>query len=129
MRCQNSLRGQPQIRNNEFIDEWLRMESYSHVNNSLTHSLLRICYNLYMGRKKKEDKNTDFGLRKLKDETVSWIFAVSFFVLFIIFILAPLGMAGSVGNKVYNILKYYLVLDIFYYPCYLFFFLFHSPNQ
>ena len=81
------------------------MESYSHVNNSLTHSLLRICYNLYMGRKKKEDKNTDFGLRKLKDETVSWIFAVSFFVLFIIFILAPLGMAGSVGNKVYNILK------------------------
>lgn len=58
-----------------------------------------------MGRKKKEDKNIDFGLRKLKDETVSWIFAVSFFVLFIIFILAPLKMAGGVGNKIYEVLK------------------------
>ncbi len=59
-----------------------------------------------MGRKKKENnRDADFGLRKLKDETVSWIFAVSFFVLFIIFILAPFGMAGAVGNKVYGILK------------------------
>jgi DNA segregation ATPase FtsK/SpoIIIE, S-DNA-T family len=58
-----------------------------------------------MGRKKKENKSLDFGIKKLKDETMSWIFAVTFFVLFIIFVLAPLGMAGRVGDKAYSILK------------------------
>jgi S-DNA-T family DNA segregation ATPase FtsK/SpoIIIE len=69
-----------------------------------------------MGRKKKENKNTDPGFRKLKDETVSWIFAVSFFVLFIILTLAPLGMAGGVGNKVYDILKVLFGLGYFLLP-------------
>ncbi|MDP2947071.1 MAG: DNA translocase FtsK, partial [Nanoarchaeota archaeon] len=57
-----------------------------------------------MGRKKKENKDEDFGLIKLKDETVSWIFAVSFFVLFVILSLARFGMAGSINN-IYNILE------------------------
>lgn len=70
-----------------------------------------------MGRKKKENKNNiDLGLSRLKDETVSWIFAVSFFVLFIIFILAPLGMAGNVGDKVYDILKILFGLGYFLIP-------------
>ncbi len=60
-----------------------------------------------MGRKKskKENKEGVSESKKLKDETVSWIFAVSFFVIFIISILAPLEMAGGVGNKAYGILK------------------------
>ena len=76
----------------------------------------KICYYLYMGRNKKENKNTEMGIGKLKDETVSWIFAVSFFVLFIIFILAPLGMAGNVGNRVYDILKVLFGLGYFLLP-------------
>ena len=68
-----------------------------------------------MGRKSK-NKDTEPGGRKLKDETVSWIFAVSFFVLFIIFMLAPLGMAGNAGNKVYNILKVLFGLGYFLLP-------------
>lgn len=56
-------------------------------------------------RNKKDDKSLALKRKKLKDDTVSWIFAVSFFVLFIIFILAPLNMAGNVGDKVYGALK------------------------
>jgi S-DNA-T family DNA segregation ATPase FtsK/SpoIIIE len=70
-----------------------------------------------MGRKKKENKDDiEPGGRKLKDETVSWIFAVSFFVLFVIFMLAPLGMAGNVGNKTYEILKVLFGLGYFLLP-------------
>jgi len=77
-----------------------------------------LCYYLDMAKKnnRKENKDTESGSRKLKDETVSWIFAVSFFVLFIIFILAPLGMAGEVGNKVYGILKVLFGLGYFLLP-------------
>jgi S-DNA-T family DNA segregation ATPase FtsK/SpoIIIE len=57
-----------------------------------------------MGRRKKENKNTESGLRKLKDETISWIFAVSFFVLFIVLSLARFGMAGDI-NKIYGFLE------------------------
>lgn len=53
---------------------------------------------------------------RLKDETVSWIFAVTFFVLFIIFILAPLELAGQVGNKVYGWLKILFGLGYFLLP-------------
>jgi S-DNA-T family DNA segregation ATPase FtsK/SpoIIIE len=69
-----------------------------------------------MGRKKKENKSmikTEWG--KLKDETVSWIFAVCFFVLFIIFILAPLHLAGSV-NKLYDVFKQLFGLGYFLLP-------------
>ena len=71
-----------------------------------------------MARKKnkKEIKNPEPKLRRLKDDTVSWIFAVAFFVLFIIFILAPLEMAGNVGNKMYNILKVLFGLGYFLLP-------------
>lgn len=71
-----------------------------------------------MARKKnkKEIKNFEPKLRRLKDETVSWIFAVTFFVLFIIFILSPLEMAGNVGNKMYNILKVLFGLGYFLLP-------------
>lgn len=71
-----------------------------------------------MARKKnkKEIKNPEPKLRRLKDDTVSWIFAVAFFVLFIIFILAPLEMAGNVGNKMYDILKVLFGLGYFLLP-------------
>jgi len=77
-----------------------------------------MCYYLGMGRKKikKENKDLDPKLRRLKVETVSWIFAVSFFVLFIIFILAPLDMAGEVGNKIYSLLKVLFGLGYFLLP-------------
>ncbi|OGK14528.1 hypothetical protein A2862_01740 [Candidatus Roizmanbacteria bacterium RIFCSPHIGHO2_01_FULL_38_41] len=69
-----------------------------------------------MARKKKENKDTESGSIKLKGETVSWIFAVSFFVLFIILMLAPLKMAGDLGNKLYNILKILFGLGYFLLP-------------
>lgn len=77
-----------------------------------------MCYYLVMARKKnkKENKGLEPKLRKLKDDTVSWIFAVSFFVLFIIFILAPLKMAGSVGDNIYGLLKILLGLGYFLLP-------------
>jgi S-DNA-T family DNA segregation ATPase FtsK/SpoIIIE len=65
---------------------------------------------------KKETKEVDSGFSKLKDQTMSWIFSVSFFVLFIIFIFAPLGMAGDVGNKTYDILKILFGLGYFLIP-------------
>lgn len=43
--------------------------------------------------------------KRLADQTISLIFSVSFVVAFFIFILAPFGMAGSVGNKLYSVLK------------------------
>lgn len=69
-----------------------------------------------MGRKKKENKNNDLLPKKLKDETISWIFAVSFFVLFIIFMLAPIQLAGEVGNKIYEVLKILFGLGYFLLP-------------
>lgn len=71
-----------------------------------------------MARKKnkKEIKTPEPKLRRLKDDTVSWIFAVAFFVLFIIFILSPLKMAGNVGNKLYEILKVLFGLGYFLLP-------------
>jgi len=65
---------------------------------------------------KKDNKNTEPTSRKLKDETMSWIFAVSFFVLFIIFLLAPLNLAGNVGDKIYGILKVLFGLGYFLLP-------------
>lgn len=60
-----------------------------------------------MGRKKgnKENKGNevDFGLRRLKEETISWILAIVFFVLSIFFILAAFDKAGFVGTKVFSI--------------------------
>ncbi len=74
-----------------------------------------MCYYLDMA-KKKNRKETEPASIKLKDETVSWIFAVSFFVLFIIFILAPIGLAGRVGNKIYEWLKILFGLGYFLLP-------------
>lgn len=60
-----------------------------------------------MGRRKiKKDGGFDHPKKPtLKEETIGWIFAVSFFVVFILSILASIDMAGSVGKKVYEILK------------------------
>ncbi len=72
-----------------------------------------------MGRKKSKKNNGKDslpGAKALKDETVSWIFAVSFFVMFVIFILAPLNLAGSVGDKVYNTLKVLFGIGYFLLP-------------
>lgn len=72
-----------------------------------------------MGRKKgKKNDSRDLKAetKPLKDETVSWIFAVSFFVLFIIFILAPLNLAGSVGDRLYALLKILFGLGYFILP-------------
>ena len=56
-----------------------------------------------MGRRKiKKDIPIDGEKSGLKDETFSMIVAVIFFVLFIISVLASLGMAGAVGDKVYE---------------------------
>lgn len=57
-----------------------------------------------MGRKKKikdEGKNPS-DLIGLKDETKNWVSAVVFFALSIFFILASLGKAGLIGNKIYG---------------------------
>ncbi len=56
-----------------------------------------------MGRRKtKKDTLIDSEKNGLKDETFSMIVAVVFFVLFIISILSSLGMAGAVGDKIYE---------------------------
>ncbi|MBN2094325.1 MAG: DNA translocase FtsK [Candidatus Zambryskibacteria bacterium] len=70
-----------------------------------------------MGRKKKKKEKDDLKNRagKLKNETVSWIFAVSFFVLFIVFTLASLGLAAK-ANKIYEILKVFFGLGYFLLP-------------
>jgi DNA segregation ATPase FtsK/SpoIIIE, S-DNA-T family len=65
---------------------------------------------------KKEKGNFELGLGKLKDETMSWIFAVSFFVLFVIFMLAPMELAGRVGDVIYNGLKILFGLGYFLLP-------------
>jgi S-DNA-T family DNA segregation ATPase FtsK/SpoIIIE len=64
-------------------------------------------------KEKKEPINTT-GM--LKDETISWIFAVSFFVLFVIFTLSPFEMAGNVGNRMYEILSVLFGLGYFLVP-------------
>ncbi|MEK7635138.1 MAG: DNA translocase FtsK [Patescibacteria group bacterium] len=53
---------------------------------------------------KKEKKSDQPKMKRLKDETTSWIFAVSFFVLFVILVLARFGMAGGI-NIVYELLE------------------------
>lgn len=94
---------------------------YGDIYHKFTKKLLAkslSCYDLDMARKKnkkeKKEKTLESGM--LKDETVSWIFAVSFFVLFIIFILSPLEMAGGVGDKMYEILKVLFGLGYFLIP-------------
>lgn len=69
-----------------------------------------------MGRRKKEEKTFETSSLRLSDETVSKIFAVSFFVLFAIFILASMGLAGRVGNIIYNWLKILFGLGYFLLP-------------
>src|SRR3989344_2035627 len=41
--------------------------------------------------KKEDRKDTDFGLKKLKDETISWILAIIFFMLSIFFVTATIS--------------------------------------
>jgi len=55
--------------------------------------------------KKSENRNkeVDLGLKKLKEETVSWILAIIFFVLSIFLMLASFDKAGLVGTPVFNI--------------------------
>ncbi len=70
-----------------------------------------------MGRRKKKTiKDETVNSGSLKTETVSWIFAVSLFVAFVIFGLAPFGMAGGIGNKLYSILTILFGLGYFLLP-------------
>lgn len=71
---------------------------------------------MFMGRKKKEKKDLEFKKRSLKDETISWIFAVSFFVLFVLLLLARFEMAGGV-NFVYHLLDELLGWGYLMLPC------------
>ncbi|KKQ78074.1 MAG: translocase FtsK protein [Parcubacteria group bacterium GW2011_GWA1_38_7] len=70
--------------------------------------------------KKEDRKDTDFGLKKLKDETISWILAIIFFMLSIFFVLASFHKAGFVGTKVFDIFSklfgygYYLLPTVFF---------------
>ena len=57
-----------------------------------------------MGRKK-EKKDSPLKSPVLKEETVGWIFAISFFAVFILSMLASVGAAGSVGDAVFRALK------------------------
>jgi S-DNA-T family DNA segregation ATPase FtsK/SpoIIIE len=54
-------------------------------------------------KKENRNKEVDLGLNRLKEETVSWILAIIFFVLSIFFMLAAFNKAGLVGMPVYNI--------------------------
>lgn len=67
---------------------------------------------------KKTDSKTSFW-NKIKSETKQGIIAVTFFVLFLIFILSPFGKAGMVGNQIYSLLS--ILLGIGYYLIPLFF--------
>lgn len=71
---------------------------------------------MFMGRKKKEKKEVEPKKRSLKDETISWIFAVSFFVLFVLLLLARFEMAGGV-NFVYHLLDELLGWGYLLLPC------------
>jgi len=62
-----------------------------------------------MGRKKKE-KDSEGGIvarispfKNLKEETIQGVLAIVFFVLGVFFILASLGKAGIVGDKLYGL--------------------------
>ncbi len=71
-----------------------------------------------MGRRKSKKEPSDSASKPatLKEGTVSWIFAVSFFVMFILSILASMNMAGSVGSGVYRVLKVLLGWGYFLIP-------------
>jgi DNA segregation ATPase FtsK/SpoIIIE, S-DNA-T family len=59
-----------------------------------------------MGRRKKsenKDSNT-IKSKALKEETVSWILAILFFVLSIFFVLASFGKGGNVGEVLFMLL-------------------------
>ena len=73
-----------------------------------------------MGRKKiKKGKDTEEDVSEggiLKSETLSWIFAIGFFVLSIFFILAAFNKAGFVGFKTYEIFSMLFGLGYFLMP-------------
>jgi len=72
-----------------------------------------------MARKKKKESNENQSSstsHKLSQETTSWIFAVTFFVLFIIFMLAPMNMAGRVGDSIFGVLEILFGLGYFILP-------------
>ena len=52
----------------------------------------------------KEKKGEQTKIKRLKDETTSWIFAIIFFAFFVILLLARFEMAGGV-NAVYRVLE------------------------
>src|SRR3989344_3548268 len=71
------------------------------------------------GKKDKEDSNSYKKPERLQEETMSWILAIVFFVLFIFFSLSAMSKAGVVGVYVYKIfsmlfgLGYYLIPTLF----------------
>lgn len=79
-----------------------------------------MCYYLAMAKKNKKSesrsKEADLGLKRLKEETVSWILAIIFFVLSIFFILASFDKAGFVGTGVFNIFSRFFGYGYFLIP-------------
>ncbi len=68
--------------------------------------------------KEKKSKNKEYkgGFKKIKDDTKQGIYAIIFFVLAAIFLLASLGKAGIVGDQVYKILSMLLGIGYFLIP-------------
>ena len=68
-------------------------------------------------KKNKKDVNSSEPRPKiLKEETVSWVFSIGFFVLFTFFILAAFKKAGVVGLKVYEIFTILFGIGYFLLP-------------
>ena len=64
--------------------------------------------------KKSDSKNGSWD--KIKSETKQGIIAVTFFVLFVIFILSSFGKAGIAGDQIYHLLSILLGIGYFLIP-------------
>ncbi len=69
-------------------------------------------------KEKKLKKEQQSIFRSVKDETKQGILAVVFFVLVVIFLLAAIGKAGIVGDKIYQFLTMLLGIGYYLIPIY-----------
>ena len=72
--------------------------------------------NSHGARKKSSKTSKDSILKSIKNETKQGIFAVTFFVLSAIFLLASINYAGPVGKETYNLLSKLLGIGYFLIP-------------
>ncbi len=86
------------------------MTRYEYINNSV----LLLC-DMAIKKKTKEDKKsrTEPGVGK---ETMQAVFAIIFFLIALLFILAPFHLADPIGQKVYEFLKKWFGLGYFLIP-------------